>query len=194
MGFAVVADEVRNLAQRSAQAAKDTAVLIEESIGHSKEGITRLDQVAQAIRSITTSAAQVKTLIDEVSLGSQEQSRGIEQIAKAVAQMQQVTQKTAANAEESASASEEMSAQATSMNDLSGELQAVVGGGDPARVKPRMEHRGRLPARPAGATPPRSEGAASLTALRSALAQPSGGKRAPAKVEAFPLEGDFREF
>ena len=127
MGFAVVADEVRNLAQRSAQAAKDTAALIEESIAHSKEGTTGWTRWHEAIRSITASAAQVKMLVDEVSLGSQEQARGIEQIAKAVAQMQQVTQKTAANAEESASASEEMSAQAESMKEFVGELQDVVG-------------------------------------------------------------------
>src|SRR5439155_19298939 len=53
MGFAVVADEVRNLAQRSAQAARDTTALIEESIARSQEGATRLEQVAEAIRSIT---------------------------------------------------------------------------------------------------------------------------------------------
>src|SRR5260370_26171027 len=122
MGFAVVADEVRNLAQRSAQAAKDTAALIEESIAHSKEGGSRLDQVADAIRKITSSASEVKTLVDEVNLGSQEQARGIEQIAKAVVQMQQMTQKSAANAEESASASAEKSAQVDSERSAAGGL------------------------------------------------------------------------
>ena len=173
MGFAVVADEVRNLAQRSAQAAKDTAALIEESIAHSKEGTTRLDQVADAIRSITASSAQVKMLVDEVSLGSQEQARGIEQIAKAVVQMQQVTQKTAANAEESASASEEMSAQADSMKTFADELQVVVGS-ETAR------------------------GTASSAAVRrsspvSAMVKPSAGKRSD-KPDTFPMEGDFQEF
>ncbi len=69
MGFAVVADEVRSLAQRSAQAAKDTAALIEESIAKSNEGGQRLEHVAQVIRAITESAAKVKTLVDEVNLG-----------------------------------------------------------------------------------------------------------------------------
>ncbi len=94
MGFAVVADEVRNLAQRCAQAAKDTAALIEESIAKSNDGKTKVDQVATAIRAITEESAKVKTLVDEVNLGSQEQARGIEQIGKAITQMEQVTQKT----------------------------------------------------------------------------------------------------
>ena len=70
MGFAVVADEVRNLAQRCAQAAKDTAALIEESIVKSNDGKNKVDQVAVAIRAITEESAKVKTLVDEVSLGS----------------------------------------------------------------------------------------------------------------------------
>ena len=72
LGFAVVADEIRRLAQRSAQAAKDTAAMIEESIGKSSEGSAKLNQVAEAILAITESATKVKTLSDEVNLGSQE--------------------------------------------------------------------------------------------------------------------------
>jgi methyl-accepting chemotaxis protein/methyl-accepting chemotaxis protein-1 (serine sensor receptor) len=183
MGFAVVADEVRNLAQRSAQAAKDTAALIEDSIAHSRQGTSRLEQVAEAIRSITASSAQVKTLTDEVSLGSQEQARGIEQIAKAVVQMQQVTQKTAANAEEGASASEELSAQAGSMQEFIRELQQVVGGG--AR-KP-------VPAtRIAPITPPSKKSVSGIVAPRPMVALPPA--KSAAADKDFPLEGDFEEF
>jgi methyl-accepting chemotaxis protein len=128
MGFAVVADEVRNLAQRSAQAAKDTAALIEESIARSREGSGKLEQVAASIHQITGSAAQVKTLVDEVNVGSQEQSRGIEQIATAVCQMEQVTQRSAANAEESAAASHEMAAQAQSLYAIVEKMRELVGG------------------------------------------------------------------
>ncbi|HTR38578.1 MAG TPA: methyl-accepting chemotaxis protein [Bryobacteraceae bacterium] len=126
MGFAVVADEVRNLAQRSAQAAKDTADLIEESIQRSQDGSKKLDRVSEAIGAITESTAKAKNLIEEVSLGGSEQSRGIQQIATAVAQMEQVTQKAAASSEESAAAGEELTAQAESLRNLVSQLRALV--------------------------------------------------------------------
>ncbi len=120
MGFAVVAEEVRNLAQRCAQAAKDTAGLIEESIANSADGKVKVDQVAVAIRAIADESSKVKTLVDEVNVGSEEQAKGIEQIGKAVAQMEQLTQTTAANAEESASAAEELTAQSEALQRSSG--------------------------------------------------------------------------
>ena len=129
MGFAVVADEVRSLAQRSAQAAKDTAGLIEESIARSHDGQGKLDLVAQGIHDITANVTEIKALVDEVNLGSADQARGIEQIAKAVSQMDQLTQKAAAHAEQSASAGEELSAQALAMNEIVGKLTSLVGAG-----------------------------------------------------------------
>jgi methyl-accepting chemotaxis protein len=128
MGFAVVADEVRSLAQRSAQAAKDTAALIEESISTSHQGSERLQKVADVIRAITDSTGKVKTLVDEVNLGSQEQARGIDQISKAIVQMEQVTQGAAASAEQGASASEQLSAQAEAMHHAVSKLTQMVDG------------------------------------------------------------------
>ncbi len=189
MGFAVVADEVRNLAQRSAQAAKDTAALIEESIQKSGEGRNRLDHVAEAIRRITDSSMAVKTLVDEINLGSHEQARGIEEISKAIVQIEQVTQKTAAAAQESAAASEQLAAQSHTFADSVGELQLMVGGGDSHRAPAKME-------RPRSA----SKG---LKALSKATANGAGPKPAQVKFEqvsarsdrsSFPLEGDFKEF
>src|ERR1022692_2711971 len=126
MGFAVVADEVRNLAQRCAQAAKDTEALIEESITRSREGSTKLDQVAGAIGTITGSAAQVKGLIDQFSNGGQEQSLSIEQISRALVQIEQVTQKTAENAQENAAAGKALTEQSEALQGVAERLSALV--------------------------------------------------------------------
>jgi methyl-accepting chemotaxis protein/methyl-accepting chemotaxis protein-1 (serine sensor receptor) len=163
MGFAVVADEVRNLAQRCAQAAKDTASLIEESISRSDDGKTKVDQVAVAIRGITEEAGKIRVLVDDVNMGSQEQARGIDQIGKALTQMEQVTQKTAANAEECASAAEELNAQSATLQGIVERLTAMVGGDSGHRHNVSSQ-----PRRPAQSHRDSSEG---LPALRSKLAR-----------------------
>lgn len=129
MGFAVVADEVRNLAQRSAQAARDTAGLIEESIANSDSGKARVDRVATSIRDTTAEAAQVKTLVDEVSAGSQEQAKGLDQITKAIIDIERAGQNTAASAEQAAAAAEELTAQSVALTDLGENLHALIHGG-----------------------------------------------------------------
>jgi methyl-accepting chemotaxis protein/methyl-accepting chemotaxis protein-1 (serine sensor receptor) len=129
MGFAVVADEVRNLAQRCAQAAKDTTGLIEESIAKSGDGKLKVDDMVTAIRAVTEEAVKVKTLVDEVNAGSQEQAVGIDRIGKAMTQMDRVTQQTAAGAEESASAAEELNAQSETLKDIVRQLAVLVGSG-----------------------------------------------------------------
>ena len=126
MGFAVVADEVRSLAQRSAQAARDTNTLIEASVTSARTGSTRLDEVAAVVQSVSSSALQVKVLIDGVSTGAVEQARGMSQITSALVHMEQATQKVAATSEESASASEELRAQAESMQDVVESLESLI--------------------------------------------------------------------
>jgi len=132
MGFAVVADEVRNLAQRSAQAARDTTQLIEESITRAAEGKDKLDEVARAITVLTNSSQQAKALVEEVYAGSQEQSRGIAQISRAVLQMEQLTQQLAATAEESAAAGQGLATQAHRVDEIVVNLQKIVGFNDTA--------------------------------------------------------------
>jgi len=132
MGFAVVAEEVRNLAQRSAQAAKDTSSLIEESIAKSNGGKQKVDRVADAIRTITEDSGKIKILVDEVTLGSSEQTRGLDQISKAINQMEQVTQSTAAAAEQGAAAAEELDTQSTALKQAVAQLNAMIVGGGTA--------------------------------------------------------------
>jgi methyl-accepting chemotaxis protein/methyl-accepting chemotaxis protein-1 (serine sensor receptor) len=111
MGFAVVADEVRTLAQRSAEAARGTAALIEESISRAEQGSTKLAQVGEAITEITAHAQDVKGLVDGMSIAARQQTDGIEQVRSALTSMEQTSQRTAALAEEAAAASEELAAQ-----------------------------------------------------------------------------------
>jgi methyl-accepting chemotaxis protein len=127
-GFAVVAEEVRNLALRSANAAKDTAVLIDDSLLKSNAGAAKLGQVVTVFDGIAKSAARVKILIDEVSLGSAEQTRGIEQVLRSIQQMDSITQASAASAEQGAATSQQLSAQAEAMNGIAQNLMAVIEG------------------------------------------------------------------
>jgi methyl-accepting chemotaxis protein len=128
MGFAVVAEEVRNLAQRSAQAAKDTAAIIESNITLSENGVSVAKKVGESLAEITVQAKKVNELMDEIAAASQEQSQGISQINKAITQMEAVTQQNAANAEESASASEELNAQAGNLREIVQQLVVLVDG------------------------------------------------------------------
>jgi len=127
MGFAVVADEVRNLAQRSAQAAKETALKIEGAISKTSQGVNLSTRVAEALNEIVAKARQMDELAAEVANASSEQSQGITQVNTAVGSMDKVTQGTAANAEECASAAEELNSQALAMKQTVGELLHLVG-------------------------------------------------------------------
>ncbi len=127
-GFAVVADEVRNLAMRAAEAAKNTASLIEGTVKKVREGADLTSDTNQAFIQVAESAGKVAGLLGEISAASQEQSQGIDQVNRAVTEMDKVTQQNAANAEESASASEELNAQAEQMKIMVEELVALVGG------------------------------------------------------------------
>jgi methyl-accepting chemotaxis protein len=125
-GFAVVAEEVRNLAQRSAEAAKNTAELIEQSQKNSDNGVTVSSEVGGILNDIVEGIHKVGQLISEVSAATDEQSHGLDEINKAVAELDKVTQGNAANAEETASASEQLSAQAAELGDHVKRLGDVV--------------------------------------------------------------------
>jgi methyl-accepting chemotaxis protein len=128
MGFAVVADEVRSLAQRSAEASKETASKIAGSITKTQLGVDLSTKVAKALDEIAARAREVDELASEVSSASVQQTAGIEQISQAVGEMDKVTQSNAAGAEECASAAEELSAQAAELNGAVDQLKRMVNG------------------------------------------------------------------
>lgn len=187
-GFAVVADEVRNLALRAADAAKNTADLIEGTVKKVKDGSDLVNTTNEAFGEVATSASKVGELVGEISAASKEQAQGIEQVNIAVNEMDKVTQSNAANAEESASASEEMSAQAEQMKSMVGELIALVEGSDsngfrtsPARIGPQTTSAPRTISTPAA----RAKNRELIVARRNPVN--------PAEV--IPMDdGDFRDF
>lgn len=123
-----MADEVRNLAMRAADAAKNTANLIEDTVKKIKEGSDIVEKTGAEFSHVSTSSGKMSELVGEITAASTEQAQGIEQINRAVSEMDRVVQQNAANAEESASASEEMNAQAAQMKSFVMELIEIVGG------------------------------------------------------------------
>jgi methyl-accepting chemotaxis protein-4 (peptide sensor receptor) len=117
-GFAVVAGEVRNLASRSANAAKEIKVLIEESVSRVQQGSQLVDTAAKTMTEIVSSVTRVNDIMGEIASASDEQRRGIEQVAQAVSQMDQVTQQNAALVEEAAAATDQLANQADHLTSL----------------------------------------------------------------------------
>jgi hypothetical protein len=128
LGFAVVAEEVRNLAQRCAQAASDTASIVDESIQRSRHGKAKLNEVTTQIQEVTSESVRVKALVDQITIASEEQTRGIGQMARAIAQMERATQSSAGSAEESAAAAQQLKSQSGLLNQIVGQLSFVVEG------------------------------------------------------------------
>jgi methyl-accepting chemotaxis protein len=128
MGFAVVAEEVRNLAQRSAEAARDTGALIEESIATTQAGTRHVVLVADSVASITDSVDRTKRLIDELSSATGQQADGIEHVMRAIAEMEKIAQNTAATAQQNAAAGEELTRHTEQSLESVARIEAMVGG------------------------------------------------------------------
>jgi len=185
-GFAVVADEVRNLAMRAADAAKNTANLIEGTVKKVKDGSELVSRTNEAFQQVAGSSAKAADLVAEITAASSEQAQGIGQINTAVTELDKVTQQNAANAEESASAAEEMSAQAETMKSMVQELVALVGrSGQTPKADPRSGRHAPQSAKPHKA----------ISSAINRLTSETGSAKKPAKPLAeavIPLDDDER--
>jgi methyl-accepting chemotaxis protein len=133
-GFAVVADEVRSLAMRCAEAAKNTANLIEDSVKNANEGVAINEEVLRNLNEIQKQATRVSQVVADIAAASEQQDKGADQVNTGIQQMSQTTQQTAANAEESANAAELLSEQAHEMNEMVGSFH-LSGGNNLVRLQ-----------------------------------------------------------
>jgi methyl-accepting chemotaxis protein len=129
-GFAVVADEVRNLAQRSAQAARETTELVGKSLERTSHGAEICARVAQQLKEIEERGKPLNEAMGRITQGATAQRAGIEQVHSAVAEMNGVTQGLAASAEQSAAAASQLNAQSQSLRQSIGDMIVLVGAGE----------------------------------------------------------------
>lgn len=154
-GFAVVADEVRNLAQRAAQAARETTTLIEDSVNRASEGVQVTRDVAAALGGIVGDVTKVTDLVNGIAQASNEQATGVEQLNAAVSRMNGVTQQTAQDAEELASAAEELAVQTNTVEQMIRDLVSLVQGGLATTMDSSPALTAQPPSQPEGKQKPR---------------------------------------
>ncbi len=188
-GFAVVADEVRNLALRAAEAARNTADLIEGTVGKITDGSKLVNETEEAFTEVGQSTTKVGELVAEIAVASDEQAQGIDQINKAVAEMDKIVQQNAAYAEENASTSEEMSTQAVQIMNFVDDLTMLVDG----IAKKNGE---RLDSQKADSKSPLRQFSPAPRMMETSKKKPSDVYRL-SKINpntAIPMDDDFKNF
>ena len=152
-GFAVVAEEVRSLAMRSAEAAKNTTVVIERSLKKAEEGVVINKEASVAFDAIGKQVKKVVEVISEIAESSQQQHDSVARINKGVDTVSRETQQSAAATEETASAAEELAAQAENMRTLTSQFRLGQGSSAAYSPKPAARQQQRTAARTAARPP-----------------------------------------
>jgi methyl-accepting chemotaxis protein len=179
-GFAVVAEEVRNLAAKSAEAAKNTSGLIENSVTKAELGVKIAGRTSESLGEIVDGVVTSSEIFDKIAADTSRQSAAVEQIDASIGQIRQVVQMNTATAEESAAASEELNGQSELLNNLIGRFATKSG---PAAL-PRRAESAALPAYARAARLPQGEGfARAVPQGKGAFATPAR-EPAPAPVSA----------
>ena len=189
-GFAVVAEEVRNLAQRAAEAARNTGSLIDETGERVENGMRLSERVGSSLNDITSSSHQVADLIAEIATAGAEISQGIDQINRAVTEMDRVTQANAGGAEESASVANELEIESEKITSLTNDLCTILGTslstGDRFDVRSSRSHR-----RDSGSSSGRNN---SVDRAPTLLSRPMKSEAHSMTEDPFPMESGFDEF
>jgi methyl-accepting chemotaxis protein len=193
-GFVVVADQVKSLAQKSAEAAKETADLIEKAIRSINEGESTTDEVLNSQSNAKELAEKVSNLLDEVTKASQEQLKGANQVTQGISQINNVVQQTASSSEELASSGEEMLSQSEMMENIVFKLNELVQGEGKVERKQPQKKKTQRQSQPSGPQNTGGSGQKNPSSNGGPKKQPQKQKVDLVRPEdQIPLE-DFEDF
>jgi methyl-accepting chemotaxis protein len=198
-GFAVVASEVRSLAQRSAGAAKEIKVLIQDTLRKVERGSGLVNKSGETLQGIVGSVKRVTDIVGEIAAASEEQSTGVEQVNTAMTQMDQVTQSNSAQTEELSSTAQALAGQAARLLEMVSAFKLSKGGkGAGSHSAQPLRPHSEGAARPAKAAPRKPlKAATSVAAVKSGQRDRSGSESHSAGLAMAPAGGDdgsFEEF